>query len=312
MMFASLRRSILPTIPLLISPRFHAPRLPLYLSAAMISSSSSSRSGPPQQHDETLVRPETANVPAFEKKTDDDGGGEPPELVFFNTFFCPYAQMAWIALNEKGIANRTEFVEGLTIRGGDYEVHPRLRELGRSGVPTLYHPASGTVVDGSTECVAFIDGHYGTPHQLLPENEQLRRKAQHCETLLHSRFTFQFYSMLLRQEPERQEKAKKELVEAVRQIVEDYQGPFYLGERFSCADIALAPYFDRMAVLEHYRDFVVPPSCPKWHEWCRAVLERPSVAATRQDRKRLIEAYRRYALCYVRNNWYERVFYQGY
>jgi glutathione S-transferase len=260
------------------------------------------------QHDETLVRPETANIPT--KREDDD---EPAELVFFNTFFCPYAQMAWIALNEKGVADKTEFIEGLTIRGGDYEVHPRLRALGRSGVPTLYHPASGTVVDGSTHCVAFIDKHYGTPHQLLPENKELREKAQNCETLLHSLFTFQFYSMLLRQEPEEQEEAKKKLVLAVEQLVEDYQGPFYLGEQFSCADIALAPYFDRMVVLEHYRDFAVPPQrCPQWHRWSSAVLERPSVAATRQDRDRLIEAYRRYAKCYVRNNWYERVFYQGY
>lgn len=266
-------------------------------------SSSSSGISP---HDEALVRPETAGITSH-------ANGDDAELVFFNTFFCPYAQMAWIAINEKGASNRTEFVEGLVIRGGDYQVHPRLQALRRSGVPTLFHPATNTVVDGSTECVAFVDENFGEPHQLIPQDEALRLKAQKCETLLHSVFTFPFYSMLLRQEPQEQEKAKQKLVMAVKQLVKDYQGPFYLGKQFSVADIAVAPYFDRMIVLKHYRDFEVPhDDIVKWHEWSTNVLARPSVAATRQDRDRIIEAYKRYAKCYVRNNWYERVFILGY
>lgn len=224
--------------------------------------------------------------------------------------------MAWIALNEKGATDKTEFVEGLVIRGGDYEVNPRLRALGHSGVPTMYHLPTGTVVSGSTDCVEFIDETFGRPHQLLPHDEEQMEKAKRCETLLHSIFTFPFYSMLLRQEPEEQEKAKRKLLLAIEQLVKDYKGPFYLGNQFSVADIAVAPYFDRMIVLEHFRDFVVPnddesSGGQKWNEWSRNVLERPSVAATRQDRDRIIEAYLRYAKCYVRNNWWERVFIIG-
>jgi len=175
----------------------------------------------------------------------------------------------------------------------------------------MYHAESGTVVHGSTDCVHFIDQTFGEP-QLLPQDKDEMKRAQRCESLLHSIFTFPFYSMLLRQEKEEQEKAKRKLVLAIEQLVKDYKGPFYLGERFSVADIAVAPYFDRMIVLEHYRDFKVPDTIDKWHEWSTNVLERPSVAATRQDRDRIIEAYLRYAKCYVRNNWYERVFVLGY
>jgi glutathione S-transferase len=294
-MFFSLGRSVLPAVPLLFTT---------HTKVSLLQVAMSSSSGTPL-HNESLVRPETAGI--------SHTSGDNAELVFFNTFFCPYAQMAWIAVNEKGAADRTEFVEGLVIRGGDYEVHPSLQALGRSGVPTLYHPATGTVVDGSTDCVAFVDEHFGEPHQLIPKDDDMRLRAQRCETLLHSIFTFPFYSMLLRQEPEEQEKAKKKLVLAVEQLVKDYQGPFYLGEQFSVADIAVAPYFDRMVVLKHYRDFSVPRdgATAKWHEWSDNVLERPSVAATRQDRDRIIEAYKRYAQCYVRNNWWERVFILG-
>jgi len=255
------------------------------------------------KHDEALVRPETAGVPKHAIASDT------ADLVFFNTFFCPYAQMAWIAINEKGMAERTEFVEGLRIVGGSYDVHPRLSALGRSGVPTLYNPKTGDVMDGSTDCVEYVDQHFGTPNQLLPLDKDELARAKRSEALLHSIFTFPFYSMLLRQEPEEQETAKRKLRTAIQQLAKDYRGPYYMGTQFTVADIAVAPYFDRMIVLEHYRDFQAEDE--KWCEWSRHVLERPSVAATRQDRDRIIEAYRRYAYCYVRNNWYERVFVYG-
>lgn len=286
----TMHRPLLKTLPFLLTT--HRSKSLLNL-ASMMSTTVS--------HNETLVRPETAGIP--EKKAE-------TELVFFNTFFCPYAQMAWIALNEKGMAERTEFLEGLTIRQGDYEVHPRLAALGRSGVPTLYDVTTGSVIDGSTDCVEYIDQHFGEAHQLLPQDKKMLAKARRCEKMLHSIFTFPFYSMLLRQEPAEQEKAKQKLSDAIEQLVKDYRGPFYLGDQFTVADVALAPYFDRMIVLEHYRNFVVPTDS-KWNEWGANVLARPSVAATRQDRDRIIEAYKRYAYCYVRNNWYERVFVYG-
>lgn len=259
-------------------------------------------------HDEFLVRPETAGVP-------EGGSQDSKELVFFNTFFCPYAQMAWIALNEKGAATKTEFIEGLTIQGGEYQVHPRLQALGQSGVPTLFHPSTGTVVGGSTDCIEFIDKMFGEPYQLLPKDQKLLNRALTCESMIHNVFTFQFYSMLLRQEDEEQEKAKRAMLTVIEKLLEDYTGPFYLGEQFSIADVTIAPYFDRMIVLDHYRNFRVPQDNTellKWKEWSDNVLARPSVAATRQDRERIIEAYLRYAKCYVRNNWYHRVFHQGY
>lgn len=47
------------------------------------------------------------------------------KVKFFNAFFCPYAQMAWIAFNEKNIKD-IEFYEGLIIDGSSYIVHKDL------------------------------------------------------------------------------------------------------------------------------------------------------------------------------------------
>lgn len=38
------------------------------------------------------------------------------------------------------------------------------------------------------------------------------------------------------------------------------EGPYFLGDRLSLADISLAPFLDRfVSTLEYYRDFVVLP-----------------------------------------------------
>lgn len=261
----------------------------------------------PHHHDETLVRPETDGVPKSINECD-------AELVFFNTFFCPFAQMVWIAINEKGLQDKTKFIEGLIIRGGEYEVHPQLKELGRSLVPTLYHPASNKIVDQSTPCIEFIDENFGDAKvKLTPESMKEKLQVEACEEIVHGVFTVAFHAMLLHQDVDSQNKDKEDLLWAVEELVETYEGPFYLGEKFSVADIVLAPYFDHMIVLQHYRDFKVPVEGPtaKWHQWSSNVLARPSVAATRQAPDRIIEAYKRYAKCYVRNNMYKRIFHCG-
>mmetsp|Transcript_26725 Transcript_26725/g.78946 ORF Transcript_26725/g.78946 Transcript_26725/m.78946 type:complete len:180 (-) Transcript_26725:146-685(-) len=179
----------------------------------------------------------------------------------------------------------------------------------------MYQPSAGTVVGGSNDCITLIDSNYGEPDQLIPEDDEERELALRCERTLHSAFTFQFYSMLLRQEKGEQEKAERNLIAAIERLADGYIGPYYLGSTFSSADVSVAPYFDRMCVLEHYRDFHVPKegiAGAKWHEWSSNILERDSVASTLQDRDRIIESYLRYDKCYLRNNWYHRVFYQGY
>lgn len=43
------------------------------------------------------------------------------------------------------------------------------------------------------------------------------------------------------------------------------EGPFFLGDRLSLADISLVPFLDRfVATLEYYRDFVVLPEVIKF------------------------------------------------
>ena len=41
-------------------------------------------------------------------------------------------------------------------------------------------------------------------------------------------------------------------------MIKPWKGPYLLGDKMTIGDITLAPYFIRMVVLEHYRNFKVP------------------------------------------------------
>lgn len=58
-------------------------------------------------------------------------------------------------------------------------------------------------------------------------------------------------------------------------FLNNYKGPYYLGEQFSTIDITMAPFFLRMFVLEKLRKFTVPQTqeFAKWFEWSVNVIE---------------------------------------
>mmetsp|Transcript_12411 Transcript_12411/g.35267 ORF Transcript_12411/g.35267 Transcript_12411/m.35267 type:complete len:102 (+) Transcript_12411:205-510(+) len=69
------------------------------------------------------------------------------------------------------------------------------------------------------------------------------------------------------------------------------EGPFFLGDDFTMADIALAPWWQRMcSVLRAYRKFD-PSAIPRLQAWFEAVEARPSFHRTVVDPEKLIEEY---------------------
>ena len=46
------------------------------------------------------------------------------------------------------------------------------------------------------------------------------------------------------------------------------------GDEITISDILIAPWFERMAVLEHYRDFKIPENdiTLKWMKWSENVI----------------------------------------
>merc|ERR1712154_176879 len=79
------------------------------------------------------------------------------------------------------------------------------------------------------------------------------------------------------------------LAEFEAAMAPESEGPFFLGDDFTIADIALAPFWQRMvSVLRAYRKFD-PSACPRLQAWYEAVESRPSFQRTAVDTEKLIE-----------------------
>jgi glutathione S-transferase len=97
------------------------------------------------------------------------------------------------------------------------------------------------------------------------------------------------------------------LCSALEQIVAKFQpllqllkaqseGPFFLGNELSLADIAVLPFIDRFSVvLKHYRDFDLLALDERLPKWLAAAHERDAFRETARDSNFYIEGYRSYA-----------------
>jgi len=97
-----------------------------------------------------------------------------------------------------------------------------------------------------------------------------------------------------------QENAKNDLLQGLKDLVKHIhpKGPFFMGENFGYADIALVPWWQRFhIILKHYRNFTIPESEPfsRIYDWYSACLKIPAYTNTIVDKNRLITDYLGYA-----------------
>ncbi len=72
----------------------------------------------------------------------------------------------------------------------------------------------------------------------------------------------------------------------------------------------MAPWFDRMCVLEHYRKFNVPniEAYKSWYAWQKNVLTHPAVKPVREPKEKLIEHYKKYVDHTCKDKYYEKYY----
>jgi glutathione S-transferase len=109
-----------------------------------------------------------------------------------------------------------------------------------------------------------------------------------------------YYGLLRAQDAETQAKQRDELLSVLRYISKQYsqtKGPYFLGDKFSFADLLWWPWIHRLSVLAHYRNFVVPqePEYAAYHQYVAAMSARPSIQATSMPAQFFIDGYKSYA-----------------
>mmetsp|Transcript_14467 Transcript_14467/g.32260 ORF Transcript_14467/g.32260 Transcript_14467/m.32260 type:complete len:378 (+) Transcript_14467:153-1286(+) len=245
-------------------------------------------------------------------------------VELLSAWFCPYAQRAWIALNEKAGIGNFRVTEAMETVGPDehYEKIPKLLESNPNGlVPVIIdrrgarnnvdnegdssqdneNIAPTIIVYESLVCVEYADEALGsTPGTLLPGPPGQRAEARMWADKLNKQVSTSFYRLLIKQTKEEQDKAADVILSALRDFSCHCREPYFFGDEFTLVDIALAPWAVgiRMDVLRHYRNFEIPMNeeYERYHAWAKAISQRPSFKATAcTDLPAMIGIYRRYA-----------------
>ena len=211
---------------------------------------------------------------------------------FYNAWFCPFAQRAWIALLEKGVNFELVEIDPYIKTPEWLAVNPR------GMVPTIVH--NGKSVYESAVCIEYIDEVWGNGRSLLPKDPYRRARVRIQSDYIGKKIVSPFYRMLVKQSKEDQRVAQEDLVAGLKVLFDEKEnsdGPLFGGQELNMVDIMLLPHAYRCKlILPHYRDWAVPTEgLERYHEWYAAAFEIANVQKTIPDEEKLIESYRRYA-----------------
>ena len=211
---------------------------------------------------------------------------------FYNAWFCPFAQRAWISFLEKGV--QFEYIEQ-----DPYNKTPEWLALNPQGlVPTIVH--NGKSVYESSVCIQYIDEAWDTGKHLLPTDPYGRAKVRIWSDHISKKLVPAYYRLLLKQEESEQTQAKEDILKGVRSLMAemDPEGPFFSGSSLGMVDIMLAPFGFRFeVVMPHFRQFSIPDdeTFKRYHTWYAAVSQHEHVKKTTPEADKLLPISARYA-----------------
>lgn len=218
--------------------------------------------------------------------------------TFYNGWFCPFAQRAWLALLEKGV--QFSYVEQ-----DPYNKTPEWLAVNPRGlVPAIVH--NGKAIYESPVCIEYVDEAWKTDKQLLPSDPYGRAWVRILSDHISKKLVPSFYGILIKKEEKEREEAAQKIIDGLKTLFSDFEssvtgGPFFGGESLNMVDIMLAPFAYRFhVILGHYRNFNIPsegqPELVKYHQWYTALMNNETFKKTLPtDEQKLIEVYQRYA-----------------
>ncbi|QYX32966.1 glutathione S-transferase family protein [Sphaerospermopsis torques-reginae] len=118
---------------------------------------------------------------------------------------------------------------------------------------------------------------------LLPHDPAQKAVARIWIDYANTRLVPAFNKFLRGKDTQEQEQGKREFLESLLYIEEEGLGklsgnsPYFLGENLSLVDISFYPWFERLPVLEKFRNFTFPTETPKLQEWWHNLRQRESI-----------------------------------
>ncbi len=205
---------------------------------------------------------------------------------------CPFAQRTRMVLHEKAIDFKLTEIDLSNKPDWFDEVSP----YGK--VPVLKH--GDTVLYESAIVNEYLNEIIPEP-PLLPLDPKPRALARIWIEYCNQSLIPAYYKFLIQQDLQAREGLRDRLKEVL--LFLEYQGlrklsesgPYWLGETLSLVDLSFYPFFERMVVVEHYRDFTIPDECERLLQWKAHMAKEVSVQKTCETPEFYIEKYSNYA-----------------
>jgi len=218
------------------------------------------------------------------------------ELTFYTNPICPFAHRVLLTITEKGLSAKSVTIP----LGGQPKPSWYLELNPRGTVPTLVHGKH--TIHESLLIAEYLDDAFpeATP-RLLPQDAFQRYAIRFMVDQFGSQAIPALYQLLKNQDKDQEAKIKEEITKKLKAVISIYsehagEGPFFLGQQISLADVAIMPFLGRFVhTLQHYRSYDLLGIDERLRKWHDAFVSRPSWQETFPPAAEVIEAYSKYA-----------------
>jgi glutathione S-transferase len=212
------------------------------------------------------------------------------EIELYSAVLCPFAYRSRLTLAEKKLPFKLIEID-LQNKPTNFE------EISPYGlVPLLKHGEFR--VWESAIINEYLEESFPTP-PLLPKDPMQRAQARIWINFADVRLFATTHKLLLTSDLLQQAEGVKELSKYLQFVEQEglqklsAEGPYWLGTEISLVDLTYYPWFEQVAVLEHFRGFQFPNGLARLKKWCEAVANRESVRAIAKSQEFYLKHYAR-------------------
>lgn len=263
---------------------------------------------------------ETGGERTLKKRMNPSNNDTGVEFTLYSSWFCPFAQRAWIAAEESGANYQWIEIDPYYVdpsQPGGYTKKAKTLEEKKMDFPEFIHASPRGLVPAlqaqdeennrlivlweSLPVAEYIDAVYGGG-KLQNRNDPYSVARQqiwcaHCTERIQKKY----YQALVAQDKDVEKSCIDQFYKECRSLARAMKddGPYFDGNSFSLMDVTLAPFWQRiLTVGPFYLGLTLPAEEPEFQrldQWWKAVSKRPSVAATIVCESRLISTYSDYS-----------------
>jgi glutathione S-transferase len=210
------------------------------------------------------------------------------DIEIYSTVLCPFAHRSRLALLEKGIPFKLIEIDLQNKPANFRDISPYGKvPVLKQGKRRLWESA---IIN------EYLEDAFPDP-PLLPKDPMQRAQARIWINFADTRLFAATGKWLHGPAPQQQTGVAQELTAHLQFINQEglqkmsATGPYWLGAEISLVDLTYYPWFEQVAVLEHFCGFQFPPELHRLEQWWETMTQRESVRAIAKSPAFYLEQY---------------------